>query len=66
MRVYLRNRQTRLYCASPKGWAVAIAQALLFSSVRQAARFAFHERVPETEIVDALFAEIDRLERSKA
>ena len=51
MRVYLRNRQTRLYCASPKGWAVAIAQALLFSSVRQAARFAFHERVPETEIV---------------
>ena len=51
MRVFLRNRQTRFYYASSNGWAVAIAQALLFSSVRQAARFAFDEKVPEAEIV---------------
>ena len=51
MRVYLRNRQTRLYCAASNGWAVAITQALLFSNVRQAARFAFDKQVPEAEIV---------------
>jgi len=51
MRVLLRNRQTRLYCASSNGWAVAMAQALLFRNVRQAARFAFDEKVPEAEIV---------------
>ena len=51
MRVFLRNRQTRCYCVSPNGWAVAIAQALVFNSVRQAARFAFDEKVPQAEIV---------------
>jgi hypothetical protein len=51
MRVYLRSKQTRRYCASSNGWAVATAQALIFSSVRQAARFAYHEKVPEAEIV---------------
>jgi len=51
MRVLLRNRKTRRYYASPHGWVVAIAQAHLFSSVRQAARFAFEEQVPEAEIV---------------
>ena len=51
MRVFLRNRQTRRYCASSNGWAVAIAQALVFSSVRKAARFAFDEKVPGAEIV---------------
>jgi hypothetical protein len=51
MRVFLRNRQTRCCCASPNGWAVAIEQALVFYSVRQAARFAFDEKLPEAEIV---------------
>ena len=51
MRVLLRNRRTRLYYASPNGWSEAMAQAQLFSSVRQAARFAFDEKVPEAEIV---------------
>jgi hypothetical protein len=51
MRVFLRNRQTRRYCASSNGWVVAIAQALVFNSVRKAARFAFDEKVPEAEIV---------------
>lgn len=30
---------------------MAIAQALVFNSVRQAARFAFDEKVPQAEIV---------------
>ena len=51
MRVLLRNKQTRLYCASSNGWTSATAQAILFTSVRQAARFALEERVPEAEIV---------------
>ena len=51
MRVYLRNKKTRLYCASSSEWAPAMAQALLFPSVGQAARFAFDEKVPEAEIV---------------
>jgi hypothetical protein len=51
MRVFLRNRQTRLYCASSNGWTIAMAHARLFSSVRQAARFAFDEKVPDAEIV---------------
>jgi len=32
-------------------WADAIAQALVFGSVRQAARFAFDEEMPGAEIV---------------
>jgi hypothetical protein len=51
MRVFLRNKQTRLYRADANGWAAAVAQALLFTSVRQAARFALDEKVPEAEIV---------------
>jgi hypothetical protein len=51
MRVLLRNRQTQCYCASSNAWAVAITQALVFSNVRQAAKFAFDEKVPEAEIV---------------
>jgi hypothetical protein len=51
MRVYLRNRESRLYYAASNGWAVAITQALVFRSVRQAARFAIDEKVPEVEIV---------------
>jgi len=51
MRVFLRNRQTRLYCAARDEWTVALAQALLFSSVPQAARFAFDQKLSEAEIV---------------
>lgn len=51
MRAFLRNRQTQRYCALSNGWTVAIAPALVFSNVRQAARFAFDQKVPEAEIV---------------
>jgi len=51
MRVFLRSRQTQCYCASSNAWAAVITQALVFSSVRQAARFAFDEKVPGAEIV---------------
>jgi hypothetical protein len=51
MKVFLRNKQTRLYRAASNEWAAAIAQALIFTSVRQAARFAFDQKVPEAEIV---------------
>ena len=50
MRAFLRNRQTQRYCALSNGWAGAIAQAIVFSSVRQAARFAFAENVTNAEI----------------
>lgn len=51
MSVFLRNKQTRLYCAASTGWAVAITEARPFTNVRQAARFAFDEKVREAEIV---------------
>jgi hypothetical protein len=51
MRVFVRNKQTRLYCAASNGWAAAMTHALPFTSVRHAARFAFDEKVPEAEIV---------------
>lgn len=51
MRVFLRNKQTRLYCAASNRWAVALAEALPFTNVRQAAMFAFDEKLPEVEIV---------------
>jgi hypothetical protein len=51
MKVFLRNKQTRLYCAPSNQWAAATTHALPFSSVPQAARFAFEEKVPDAEIV---------------
>ena len=51
MKVLLRNRTTRLYCAGSNGWAAAAEQALDFTSVRRAARFARDEKLPETEVV---------------
>jgi hypothetical protein len=51
MRVFLRNKKTRLYCGTRKEWAALVSKAQPFSSVRQAARFAFAEKVPEAEIV---------------
>ena len=51
MRFLLRNKQTRRYYAAHNEWAGTVAQALLFGSVPQAARFAFVEKVPQAEIV---------------
>ena len=51
MRVFLRNRETRLYRADSSGWAAGVGQALDFTSVRRAARFARDEKLPETEVV---------------
>jgi hypothetical protein len=51
MKVFLRNKQTRLYCASSDKWVVVTAQAIPFSSVPHAARFAFAEKILEAEIV---------------
>ena len=51
MKVFVRNRQTRLYRAASNGWAATMTQALLFDSVPHAARFAFDEKVPEAEII---------------
>jgi hypothetical protein len=61
MRVLLRNTKTRLYCADSNGWAAAAGQALDFTSVPHAARFALDGRLPELEIVvryDSLAEEI--------
>ena len=51
MRVFLRNRKTRLYCADSNGWAAAAGQARDFTSVPKAARFALGESLLEIEIV---------------
>jgi hypothetical protein len=51
MRVFLRNKKTRLYCAGANGWAAAIGQAVEFDSIPQATRFAIDGRMPETEVV---------------
>ena len=51
MRVFLRNTKTRLYCADSNRWAAALGQALDFTSVPHATRFALDERLPEIEIV---------------
>ena len=51
MRVFVRNKQTRLYRAASNKWAAASGEALPFASVRHAARFAFDEKVPEAELV---------------
>jgi len=51
MRVLLRSTQTGLYCAGSDGWAASENRALDFTSVPQAARFAYHEHMPQAEIV---------------
>jgi len=51
MRFFLRNKQTRLYCASSREWVIAITHALPFHTVPQAARFAYDQELPEAEIV---------------
>jgi len=51
MKVFLRNKKTRLYCADLNGWAASVGHTLEFTSVPHAARFARDENLPGTEIV---------------
>jgi len=51
MRVFLRNKADRLYCAGQNAWVTGIGQALEFNSVPQAAKFAFEGNLPESEII---------------
>jgi hypothetical protein len=51
MRVFLRNRQTRLYCAAADRWTVVLAEAFAFSDIQHATRFALDQKLPEVEIV---------------
>lgn len=51
MRVFLRSKKTRLYCAGSNERAATATQALPFTSVAHAAEFGFTEKVPEAEIV---------------
>ena len=55
MRVFLRNKQTRLYYAGPTGWADSAGQALQFTSVSQAARFGLDHSLPDIELVLACY-----------
>ena len=51
MRVFLRNKKTRLYRADSNRWLAAVGQAFDFTSVPRAARFARDEKLPGLEIV---------------
>ena len=51
MRVFLRDKKTRFYCADLNRWVATVGQALDFTSVPHAARFARDENLPGTEIV---------------
>jgi hypothetical protein len=51
MKVLLRSRMTGLYCADPEGWAAGSEQALDFTSIPRAARFARDEGLSGVEMV---------------
>ena len=51
MRVFLRNKRTRLYCAESNRWAAAVGQAIHFASIPHAARFARDGNLPGLEVV---------------
>jgi hypothetical protein len=51
MPVFIRNKKTQLYRAAAKGWVGVAEQALGFTSVPEATRFALGENMPETELV---------------
>lgn len=51
MRVFLRNRRSRLYYAGPRGWADTAGQALQFTSVAQTARFGLDHSLPDIELI---------------
>ena len=51
VRAFVRNRETRLYRATAKGWIIASEQALGFTRVTWATKFALEPKVPQAEIV---------------
>jgi hypothetical protein len=61
MRVFLRNKQTRLFYAGPSGWADTAGQALQFTSVSQAARFGIDHSLPDIELVLACYTLPDEI-----
>ncbi len=51
MRVFLRNKKTRLYCAESNRWTGEVGQACDFTSVPRAARFVRDQKLPGLEII---------------
>ena len=51
MRVLLRNTKTLRYCTSARGWVATAGQALEFTTIPQAVRFALDEKLPGIEVV---------------
>ena len=51
MKVFLRSRITRLYCAESNEWSAATGQALDFTCIARATRFALAESMPGIELV---------------
>jgi hypothetical protein len=51
VKAFVRNQKTHLYRAAASGWVIASEQALCFTSVTQATKFALEEKVPQAEIV---------------
>jgi hypothetical protein len=51
MRVFLRSKKTRLYRTGSNGWAAAIGQAVEFTSVPRAIKFALDGSLREAEVV---------------
>ena len=51
MKVFLRSKTSRLFCAASDAWAVGEGQALEFCDVPHAAQFARDKCLLETEII---------------
>jgi hypothetical protein len=51
MRVFLRNKQTRVYYAGPSEWAATAELAHQFISVSHAARFGLDHSLPDIELI---------------
>jgi hypothetical protein len=51
MRVFLRDKKTRLYRAQSRDWTPSVGEALPFPGVPHAARFARDGNLPGLEIV---------------
>ena len=61
MRVFLRNRQTRLYYGGPTEWAATVDQAHQFTSVSHAARFGLDHTLPDIELLLACYTLPDEI-----
>ena len=51
MKVFLRDRKTRLYSAGTNEWVASVGQALDFETVAQATRLALDGNWPDLEMV---------------